>query len=109
MGLLDGILGGVVGGAVAQVVARAIEEHGGIQGIVSQLEQGGLGEKVRSWIGTGPNQPVSGDQIHQALGSDMVAKLAAQFGMSPQDLSAKLAEILPKAVDQASPNGKLPN
>ena len=108
MGLLDGVLGGVVGAGLATVVSKLIDEHGGLQGIVSKLEQGGLGDTVRSWIGTGPNQPVSGAQLHQAFGPDIIAKLAAQFNMSPQELTDKLAQVLPQAVDKASPDGKLP-
>ena len=104
MSLLDGI----IGGAMASVVNNLIQEHGGIGGIVSQLQSQGLGDTVKSWVGTGPNAPVSGDALHQALGSDMVAKMAAKFGMSPEDLSAKLAQVLPQAVDHATPNGEVP-
>jgi len=108
MGLLDGVLGGVVGSAMTAIVAKVIEEHGGVQGIVAQFEKSGLGEKVKSWVGTGQNLPISADQIHQALGSDMVQKLAAQFGVQPQELAQKLSEILPHAVDQATPGGVVP-
>jgi uncharacterized protein YidB (DUF937 family) len=66
MGLLDGILGGVIGGEMASVVNGLIEKHGGVQGIVKQFEQQGLGETVKSWVGTGANQPISDDQVHQA-------------------------------------------
>ena len=55
MGLLDGILGGVVGGEMVSVVNGLIEKHGGVQGIVKQFEQQGLGETVKSWVGTGAN------------------------------------------------------
>ena len=58
MGLLDGILGGVVGGEMVAVVNGLIEKHGGVQDIVSQLQQQGLGTTVQSWVGMGPNQPI---------------------------------------------------
>ena len=48
MGLLDGLLGGAVGAEMATVVNSLIEKHGGVQGIVAQLEQQGLGATVRS-------------------------------------------------------------
>ena len=72
MGLFDGVLGGLVGAEMATVVNGLIEKHGGIQGIVAQLEQQGLGGTVRSWVGTGANQPITADQIHQAFGSETV-------------------------------------
>ena len=104
MSLLDGILGG----AMASVVNNLIQEHGGVGGIVSQLQSQGLGDTVKSWVSTGPNQPVSGDALNQALGSESVASLAARFGMSPAELSEKLAQVLPQAVDHMTPGGQVP-
>jgi uncharacterized protein YidB (DUF937 family) len=105
MGLFDGILGGVVGAEMATVVNGLIEKHGGIQGIVAQMEQQGLGATVRSWVGTGPNQPISPDQVHQAFGADTVKALAAKLGMSPEDLAAKLSNVLPQSIDKLTPGG----
>jgi uncharacterized protein YidB (DUF937 family) len=105
MGMLDGLLGGVVGGEMATVVNSLIEKHGGVQGIVAQLEQQGLGGTVRSWVGTGANLPITADQVHQAFGSDTVKALAAKVGMTPEDLTAKLSQILPQAIDKLTPGG----
>jgi uncharacterized protein YidB (DUF937 family) len=105
MGMFDGLLGGVIGAEMATVVNGLIEKHGGIQGIVSQLEQQGLGGTVRSWVGTGANQPITPDQIHQAFGSDTVKQLAAKMGISPEDLAAKLSQVLPQAIDKLTPGG----
>ncbi|MEO8480258.1 MAG: YidB family protein [Gemmatimonadota bacterium] len=109
MGLFDGVLGGVVGAGMAGVVGKMIEEHGGIQGIVKQLEAKGLGDTVRSWVGKGANHPVTGDQLHAALGPDVVTQLAAKLGITPQELSAKLAEVLPGAIDTLTPDGRVPS
>jgi uncharacterized protein YidB (DUF937 family) len=105
MGMLDGLLGGAVGAEMATVVNGLIEKHGGVQGIVAQLEQQGLGSTVRSWVGNGPNQPITPDQVHQAFGSDMVKQLAAKVGLSPEDMAAKLSQILPQAIDKLTPGG----
>ena len=108
MGLLDGLIGGAVGAGMATVVSNLIEKHGGVQGLVQQFEQQGLGATVRSWVGTGPNQPISPDQIHQALGPDTIKDLAAKFGLSNDELAKKLASVLPQAVDHMTPGGTLP-
>ncbi len=105
MGLLDGLLGGVVGGEMATVVNDLIQKHGGVQGIVAQLEQQGLGGTVRSWVGAGANQPITADQVHQAFGADTVKQLAAKVGMTPEDLAAKLSQVLPQAIDKLTPGG----
>jgi uncharacterized protein YidB (DUF937 family) len=108
MGLLDGLLGGAVGAEMATVVNSFIQQHGGIQGIVAQLEKQGLGETARSWVSSGANQPISADQLHQVFGSGVIGQLAAKTGMNPQDLAAKLSQVLPQAIDKLTPGGTIP-
>ena len=108
MGLLDGLIGGAVGAEMVTVVNGLIEKHGGVQGLVKQFEQQGLGATVRSWVGTGGNLPITPDQVHQALGADTVKDLAAKFGLSSDELARKLASVLPQAVDHLTPGGTVP-
>ncbi len=108
MGLFDSLIGGAVGAEMAVVVNRLIEQHGGVQGLVNELQQKGLGPAVKSWVGTGPNQPVSPAQIHQALGPDTISQLAAKLGIPAEDLAKKLSEVLPTAVDKLTPGGTVP-
>jgi uncharacterized protein YidB (DUF937 family) len=108
MGLLDGVLGGVVGAEVATVVNRVIAQHGGLSGIVQQFEAQGLGPTIKSWISSGPNHPISPEQVQQAVGADTLQQMAAKLGIDPQDLAQKLSQVLPAAIDKLTPNGKLP-
>jgi uncharacterized protein YidB (DUF937 family) len=108
MGMLDGLLGGIVGAGMVSVVNNIIEKHGGLQGVVSQFERNGLGATVKSWVGTGPNQSISPDELQRALGPDLLQQLAQKSGLSVQDLSQKLAQVLPQAVDTMTPDGMLP-
>jgi uncharacterized protein YidB (DUF937 family) len=80
----------------------------GLTAILQQLESKGLGQVVQSWVGTGPNQPISSEQIEKALGSEQIQQLAAHIGVSPDVIRSHLAEILPKIVDRLTPDGKLP-
>lgn len=68
MGLLDGVLGGAVGAEMATVDNGFITSHGGVQGIVAQMEKQGFDNTVKSWVGTGANAPITPDQIHAAFG-----------------------------------------
>lgn len=104
MGLLDGVMGGVVGALVTDV----LQKHGGVQGVVQQFEAQGFGPTVRSWVGTGTNLPITADQLHQVLGSDLVQQLAAKTGLSVPELTQHLAKILPQAVDHMTPDGVIP-
>ncbi len=108
MGLFDGILGGVIGGEMTQVVNGLSAKHGGVQGIVSQLESQGLGDTVRSWVGNGSNLPISADQLQKALGNGTLQELAAKFGIDPQTLAQQLSKVLPHAIDHLTPGGVIP-
>ena len=79
MGMLDGLLGGIVGAGMVSVVNNIIEKHGGLQGVVSEFEKSGLGTTVKSWVGTGPNQPISPDEVQKVLGPDLLQQLSAEI------------------------------
>jgi uncharacterized protein YidB (DUF937 family) len=104
MGLLDGVLGGLVGAGINQIIQR----NGGVQGLVNQFEQKGLGGIAQSWVGTGPNLPVSSDQLRHVLGSENVAMFAGKLNVSPDELLKKLSELLPEHVDRMTPGGVIP-
>jgi len=38
----------------------------------------------------------------------MIAQIAAKAGMNPQDLAAKISQVLPGAIDKLTPGGKIP-
>jgi uncharacterized protein YidB (DUF937 family) len=108
MGMFDGLLGGIVGAGMVSVVNGILEKHGGLQGVVNQFERNGLGNTVQSWIGTGSNQPISPQDLHKALGPDLLRQLSEKSGLSVQDLAQRLAQVLPEAVDKMTPNGTIP-
>src|SRR5690242_13713475 len=108
MGMFDGLLGGIVGAGMVSVVNNILEQHGGVQGVVNQFEQNGLGATVRSWVSTGPNQPISPGELQRVLGSDLLQQLAAKSGLSLQQLTEKLSDVLPRAVDGLTPGGTIP-
>ena len=105
MGLFDGLLGGIVGAGMVSVVNGILEQHGGVQGIVNEFEKNGLGSTVRSWVGTGANDPISAADIQRVFGPELLQKLSEKSGMSQQDLADKLTQVLPRAVDHLTPNG----
>ena len=116
MGLLDQVVGALANGQSAQgnplldIVMQLVNnpQTGGLAGLVAKLQQGGIGDIVNSWVSTGQNLPVSGEQLQSALGGDMLGQIAAQLGVSPQQASGRLADLLPQIIDQLTPDGRLP-
>jgi len=106
---ISGALGGEHTGLLGSMLeAVGKEQGGGLAGLVQAFQQNGLGDVVASWIGTGQNQPITAGQIQAVLGSDAVKQIAAKMGLPPDAVSAKLAEMLPGAIDRLTPNGQLP-
>ena len=108
MGMMDGLLGGIVGAGVVSAVNSILEKNGGLQGVVNEFERNGLGATISSWVGTGPNQPISPGDLRRTLGPDLLQQLAAKTGISIEELTEKLAQVLPQAVDKLTPDGKIP-
>src|SRR5687768_4978235 len=82
---------------------------GGLPGLLGKAKREGLGDKADSWVSTGKNQPVSASQIEKLLGNDQVASIAAKLGISPDTAAKQISAVLPKLVDQLTPNGKVPD
>jgi uncharacterized protein YidB (DUF937 family) len=112
LGTIKGMMGGE-GGESAGLMSHAMElvnspETGGLQGLVQQFHDKGMGDIVNSWIGPGGNHPITADQIQQVLGQNRIAAIASKFGMSTDDASAKIAQLLPTIVDKMTPGGAMP-
>jgi uncharacterized protein YidB (DUF937 family) len=81
---------------------------GGLGGLLDKLQKGGLGNVTNSWVGSGQNQPVSPGQLGPALGSDLIKALAQRSGLSEEELTKQLSQVLPGVVDKLTPAGRLP-
>lgn len=103
--LLSGPMAQAVPGLLDQALAKT--PFGSIDGVLAQLQESGLADQVASWIGTGPNVPVSAEQITAALGSEQLAQVAGALNLSPDLLPGLLAEHLPGIIDRLSPDGIL--
>ena len=135
MGLLDSVLGSVMGGQQAgaaggaggglgglismvtsnpqlmQVVTGMLSNEGGqggLGGLMAKFQQAGLGDAANSWVGSGENQAVTGEQMSSALGEGTMAEMAAKMGMSQGDAAGSLADMLPGLIDKLTPNGQAP-
>ena len=120
MGLLDTVIGMVGGnaqggGGLNPALLNAIvgmlgndAQGGGLGGLLGKLQQAGLGEVASSWVGSGQNLPISGDQLSGALGSDVLGQLARQLGLGQSEVASQLSQHLPQVVDRLTPQGKVP-
>jgi uncharacterized protein YidB (DUF937 family) len=118
MGLLDelgkGLLGNLTGGGgqspLMDVITGLISNPntGGLSGLVQTFAGKGLGDVIGSWISTGENQPISADQIQHVFGKDQLQGIAEKLGISSQEASGGLAQLLPQIIDKLTPEGSIP-
>ena len=107
LGGFKGILGQVEAAGVPVLISDALAKTnlGDLQGLVNQLQQGGLGAQVQSWVGDGQNLAITPDHLKAVLDNDQVQQMAQHFGIDPDAVLNLLSEHLPSAVSQAAQQG----
>jgi uncharacterized protein YidB (DUF937 family) len=129
MGLLDSVLGQVLGGGALQQQRQGEQmggvdlgslagalggllanngSQGGLGGLIDKFGQAGMGDTIGSWIGSGQNEPISGEQVQDALGRDTISDLASRLGVNASMLLPLLATLLPMLIDRLTPQGQAP-
>jgi uncharacterized protein YidB (DUF937 family) len=100
---------GSMGGMLTQLLGAAEGANaGGIPALIAQFENAGLGRHIQSWIGPGENLPVTAEQVTSAIPPEQLSHWSEKLGVAPEQLSEMLADILPHAVDHATPGGEIP-
>lgn len=113
MGIFDTLTGGILGQVEANLLpgllskALASTSLGSLQGLLDKLQQSGLGPQVASWLGSGPNQTITAEQLEKALGDNAVAHISSTLNMPPDQVFGFLAKHLPAVIDALSPHGAL--
>ena len=117
MGLLDQLLGGATGdrfgnasqqGSLMDLATSMIGgQPGGLSGLLNQFRTAGLGQQADSWVSTGQNMPVSGDEMSSALGHGQMQSMSQKVGLPPGAIAGALAMILPVVIDHLTPKGRV--
>lgn len=94
------LLGGLTTGGILS---------GGLGDLLKAFQQNGHAEKAESWVKSGPNTEIDSNQLSDALGPDILNELAAKTGLSPQEIVDRLSRDLPRAVDDLTPDGRIPD
>ena len=108
---LDGVSSSGDSGAIQSVIGKLLggSENQGIDlgSIVGNLQQGGMADIAKSWLGDGDNADISRSQIENMLGSDKIQEAASQLGTDQNDLLRGLQDMIPQVVDKSSSGGNL--
>lgn len=120
-----GLLGGIGPAVLMQVIAAMLANRsgaggsgggpsaagtgGGLGELLEQFRGAGFGAQADSWVRSGPNMPISPDDLGSVLGGDVVGGLARHTGMPQGELLDQLSRMLPQAVDRMTPDGRVPD
>lgn len=117
-GLLGSLMGGGQQGSGMGGAARSGQASG--QGGLGGLLGGGLGElqnrfqqsghhdRMDSWVASGPNRDIEPHDLAAALGPEVLDDLQETTGLDRDELLRRLSRELPNAVDQYTPQGRMP-
>lgn len=75
--------------------------------LMENLNNSGLSDIAKSWLGDGANQTISPEQISSAMGSDQISQFASKLGISVEEAAGGLSDAVPQVVDKASSGGSL--
>ena len=91
------------GAGVAEGVKKTLGDgplatsiSGGLGELVDHFTKNGQGDATASWVGKGPNAPISGSQLEKTLGADLLDTLVKQTGLTKEELLSRLAKTLPE-------------
>jgi uncharacterized protein YidB (DUF937 family) len=99
--LLRGGLGGAGAGGIGSVLSS------GLGDLLRQFQGAGKADVAQSWVGTGQNKPVEPADLGKVLTAEQIEFLTARTGLGRDELLAGLADQLPQAVDELTPQGRL--
>src|SRR6516225_2524866 len=108
-GFDDMIRSAAPGGNIGKPLMIALGALLASGGLLNKLQQGGLGDVAKSWVGSGQNQPVSPGQLGSALGPNIIKMLAQKSGIPEEEITKQLSQVLPGLVDKLTPSGRLPS
>ncbi len=81
---------------------------GGLTELVERFRSAGHGEAADSWVARGANKELAPPDLERAIGSNVLDDLATHTGLSRSEILSRLSRDLPQAVDQYTPEGRIP-
>ena len=105
-GGLGGVLGGLLGNQRSAAPGGFLSS--GLGEMLERFHNAGHGGAAQSWVNQGPNQEIAPHHLEQAIGPDVLATLTQRTGLSRDELLSRLSKNLPHAVDQYTPDGRVP-
>jgi uncharacterized protein YidB (DUF937 family) len=85
-----------------------LQQHGGLDAMIRRFQEHGLGDVIASWVSSGPNRPITPEQLARVLDPEQLRELSREAGIALSRVPEVLADLLPTLVDRLTPEGEVP-
>lgn len=82
---------------------------GGLGDLLKQFQGAGKSDVADSWVSTSENKPIGVGDLSKVLTPEQIEFLSERTGLTREQLLAGLAAQLPAAIDELTPQGRLPS
>src|SRR5580704_4197772 len=94
---------------VQETLDLIARQPGGIGGFLDRFKAAGFAVEVASWVGRNDAVPLSGQEVEEALGSDVISEIADKAGVSQRFARTILGFAIPKIIGQLVQGGAIPS
>ncbi len=107
---LGGAFVGAKGDKLMDAAIKLLDnpQTGGLAALIQTFRDKGLDDVISSWISTGENKPISGEQVQEVLEQGQIDEAAQAAGVSREEATSRLTSLLPQLIDLLTPDGKVP-
>ena len=86
-----------------------VQRNGGIGGVLERFRNQGYSQQAASWVSTGENEELQPQAVNELMGTEELSRMSQQLGVSQEEVSSSMAQILPEIVNQLTPQGGVPD
>ncbi|MGH6834076.1 MAG: OmpA family protein [Methylocella sp.] len=93
---------------VEETLDLIARQPGGIGGFLDRFKTAGFAAEVASWVGGTDAVPLSGQEVEETLGSEVISEIADETGVSQRFARTIMAYAIPKIIGQLAQGGAIP-
>ena len=86
-----------------------VQRNGGIGGVLEKFQSKGYSQQAASWVSNGSNEELQPHAVSELMGTEELSRLSQQLGVSQEEVSSGMAQILPEMMNHLTPQGGVPD
>ncbi|MDB5884280.1 MAG: hypothetical protein JWR74_451 [Polaromonas sp.] len=108
-GMGMGSKGGALMVMLLPLAMQWVQRNGGIGAVLQRFQNKGYSQQAASWVSTGENEALEPQAMSEVMGTEELSRLSQQLGVSKEEVSSGMAQIMPQMVNHLTPEGGVPD